>query len=118
MLATGNADNYTFSYVGTNNTVARANLTIAAVESLTGNTYKGSAYTGTYTTTALGNDAAGLTVTGVASGTNAGTYSSNLAASGAVLVNYNTPSISDGALIISPKAIIITNNPALLPMTV
>ena len=102
VLSTGNADNYIFSYVGANNTVARANLTIAAVESLTGNTYKGSAYTGTYTTTALGSDASAITVTGQASGINAGTYSSNLAASGAALSNYNTPSINNANLVISP----------------
>ncbi|MEI6590352.1 MAG: autotransporter-associated beta strand repeat-containing protein, partial [Verrucomicrobiota bacterium] len=109
VLSTGNADNYAFSYVGSSNTVAKANLTIAAVESLTGNTYKGSAYTGTYTTTALGTDAAGLTVTGQASGINAGTYTSSLVASGAVLANYNTPTVSNADVVISPKAVTITN---------
>ncbi|QWD80805.1 S-layer family protein [Polynucleobacter sp. MWH-S4W17] len=108
-LSSGIADNYSFSYVGATNTVAKANLTIAAVASLTGNTYRGSAYTGTYTTTALGSDASGITVTGQATGINAGTYTSNLSASGAVLSNYNTPTITNADLVISPKSIVISN---------
>ncbi|MBT8516194.1 hypothetical protein G6706_03105, partial [Polynucleobacter paneuropaeus] len=112
VLSIGNANNYSFSYVGANNTVAKANLTITAVESLTGNPYKGSAYTGTYTTTALGTDASAITVTGQASGVDAGTYTSSLVASGAVLANYNTPSISNANLTITPKAITLTNNPS------
>ena len=102
VLSSGIADNYSFSYIGATNTVAKADLTIAAVASLTGNTYRGSAYTGTYTTTALGSDASGITVTGQATGINAGTYTSNLSASGAVLSNYNTPTITNADLVISP----------------
>ena len=105
VLSIGNANNYSFSYVGANNTVAKANLTITAVESLTGNPYKGSAYTGTYTTTALGTDASAITVTGQASGVDAGTYTSSLVASGAVLANYNTPVVTNANFVISPAPI-------------
>ena len=102
VLSSGIADNYRFSYVGATNAVAKADLTIAAVASLTGNTYRGTAYTGTYTTSALGSDAAGISVTGVATGINAGTYTSSLSASGAVLSNYNSPTITNANLVISP----------------
>jgi hypothetical protein len=77
-------------------------LAISGVESLTGNTYRGTAYTGTYTTNALGSDATGIAITGVATGINAGTYISNLEASGAVLSNYNTPVITNASFVISP----------------
>ena len=40
---------------------------------------------------ALGNDAQNITVSGMATGINVGTYASNLAAGGAVLSNYNPP---------------------------
>jgi Trk K+ transport system NAD-binding subunit len=109
VLGTGLASNYDFSYVGSTHTVDKANLSVTATPSLTGNVYRGTAYTGTYTTTALGNDASALTVTGVATGTNAGTYGSSLAVSGAVLSNYNTPVITDANLVISPKPVTVTN---------
>ncbi len=102
VLSGGIADNYSLSYVGASNSVAKADLTIAAVASLTGNTYRGTAYTGTYTTTALGSDASSITVTGQATGINAGTYTSNLSASGSILNNYNTPTIINANLVISP----------------
>ena len=110
ILSTGNPDNYSFFYVGKTNSIAKADLTINAVESLTGNVYRGSSYTGSYTTSALGSDAASISITGLATGINAGTYVSNLSASGAVLSNYNTPVITNANFVISPKAVTITNN--------
>ncbi|NBS66382.1 MAG: hypothetical protein EBT33_18930, partial [Betaproteobacteria bacterium] len=108
-MGAGSASNYSFSYVAATNVVDKANLSVTATPSLTGNVYRGTSYTGTYTTTALGNDASALTVTGVATGTNAGTYGSTLAVSGAVLSNYNTPVITDANLVISPKPVTVTN---------
>ena len=87
-------------------------LTVSAVASLTGNPYKGSAYTGTYTSSAMvPADANLISVTGVATGTDAGTYSSNLAVSlsGSAQTNYSTPALTNANLVISPKTITITN---------
>jgi hypothetical protein len=56
----------------------------------------------------LGTDASLAVISGLASGTNVGTYASNLAVSGAVLDNYNTPSISNANLLISPRPIAFT----------
>jgi len=109
-IMVGTAANYSFTFTPLTVAVAKANLAITATASLTGNVYNGTAYTGTYTTTALGSDASGITVTGLATGTNAGTYHSSLAASGSVLSNYNTPTITNNDLVISPKPITITNN--------
>ncbi|MBT8584899.1 hypothetical protein G6694_09735, partial [Polynucleobacter paneuropaeus] len=51
--------------------------------------------------------------TGMATGTNAGTYGSSLAVANTsgytVLSNYNTPSITNANLVVSPKAVTITN---------
>ncbi|MBU3629159.1 S-layer family protein, partial [Polynucleobacter sp. AP-Reno-20A-A9] len=82
--------------------ISKANLSISAVESLTGNTYKGSAYIGSYSIAALGNDAQNITVVGMATGINVGTYASNLVAGGAVLSNYNPPVFTNASLVISP----------------
>ena len=82
--------------------ISKANLSISAVESLTGNTYKGSAYIGSYSIAALGNDAQNITVVGMATGINVGTYTSNLVAGGAVLSNYNPPVFTNASLVISP----------------
>ena len=102
VLSSGNASNYSFTYVAsTSNVIAKADLAITAVESLSGNTYKGSAYVGTYSMNALGSDAASIVVTGMATGTNVGTYTSSLTASGAVLANYNTPIITNANLVVS-----------------
>ena len=106
VMSTGTAGNYSFSYAASSNTVAQANLTVSATAS--GNVYSGSAFTGTYTTTALGSDAAGLSVSGMATGTNAGTYTSSLAVTGAVLTNYNTPTLSNANLVISAAPLGIT----------
>ena len=100
VLSTGTAGNYTFSYVGSSNTIAKADLAVSAVAS-TGNVYKGTAYTGTYTTTALGTDESQITVTGVAIGTNVGTYTSALEVSGSVLDNYNSSTITNRSLAIT-----------------
>ena len=108
-LGAGSASNYSFSYAASTNTVDKANLALTATASLTGNVYRGSAYTGTYTSNALGSDASGMSVTGVATGTDAGTYTSNLAVTGAALANYNTPVVSNADLVISPKAVTVTN---------
>ena len=88
-------------------TINKANLSVTATPSLTGNVYNGSAYTGAYTTTAVNGET--FTVTGVATGTNAATYASNLVVTGAALDNYNTPIINNANLVISPKAVTITN---------
>jgi len=87
-------------------------LSVSAVASLTGNPYKGSAYTGTYTSSAMvPADANLISVTGVATGTDAGTYTSNLVVSlsGSAQTNYSTPAVTNANLVISPKAITITN---------
>ena len=87
-------------------------LSVSAVASLTGNTYNGSAYTGTYTSSAMvPADAALISVSGVATGTDAGTYTSNMAVSlsGSAQTNYSNPVITNANLVISPKTITITN---------
>jgi hypothetical protein len=108
IMASGSASNYAFTYSATTNTVAKANLSITATASLSGNVYNGSAYMGTYTSTFLGADASLAVISGLATGTNVGTYASNIAVSGAVLDNYNAPTISDANLVISPRPIAIT----------
>jgi filamentous hemagglutinin family protein len=114
VMGVGNSANYDFAYVDASYTVAKANLAVTASSvtsppSTSGNIYNGSAYTGTYTTNALGNDASAITVTGMATGINAGTYTSNLVVSGAVLANYNTPIITNADLVITPKTIAATS---------
>jgi hypothetical protein len=109
VLGSGSASNYTFNYAAASNTVDKANLAVTATPSLSGNVYRGTAYTGSYSSTALGNDANAITVTGMATGTNAGTYSSSLAVSGAVLSNYNNPVITDANLVISPRPVAVSN---------
>jgi len=87
-------------------------LSVSAVASLSGNPYKGSAYTGTYTSSAMvPADANLISVTGVATGTDAGTYTSSMAVtlSGSALTNYSTPAITNANLVVSPKPITITN---------
>jgi hypothetical protein len=108
IMASGSASNYAFTYSATTNTVAKANLSITATASLSGNIYNGSAYTGTYTSTFLGADASLAVISGLATGTNVGAYASNIAVTGAVLDNYNAPIISDANLVISPRPIAIT----------
>jgi autotransporter-associated beta strand protein len=108
ILSAGSAGNYNFIYTASSNTVAKANLAITAQESLSGNTYNGSAYTGTYSTNFLGNDLTSATITGAATGTNVGTYASNLAVTGGVLNNYNTPVITNANFVVSPKPITIS----------
>ena len=110
VLSTGTASNYLFTYTAATNTVAKANLSVTATPSLSGNVYNGTAYTGSYTTTLLGSDTA--TVTGMATGTNAGTYNSNLQVSGAALSNYNTPTITNANLVIDPKSLTISGQVA------
>ena len=80
-------------------TITKADLAITATASLTGNVYRGTAYTGSYTTTAVNSET--FTVTGVATGTDVGTYTSALSVSGAALSNYNTPVISNANFVIS-----------------
>jgi hypothetical protein len=89
--------------------LTKANLSITATPSLTGNIYNGSPFYGTYTSTALSADTASLIVSGLASGTHAGTYTSNLVVAGSALANYNTPIITNADLVISPKAVTVTN---------
>ena len=87
-------------------------LTVSAVASTSGNVYSGQAYTGTYTSSAMVNaDANLITVTGVATGTDAGTYPSNLSVtvSGSAQTNYSTPTIRNANLVISPKPIMVTS---------
>ncbi|MCX7261228.1 MAG: filamentous hemagglutinin N-terminal domain-containing protein, partial [Burkholderiales bacterium] len=98
VLGTGSASNYSFSFVPSTHTVDKANLSVIATPSLTGNVYNGSAFTGTYTTTAVNGET--FTVTGQATGINAGTYASALNVSGSALSNYNTPVITDANLVI------------------
>jgi hypothetical protein len=109
VLSTGTAGNYRFSYVPATDSVAKANLSINGIASTSGNIYNGNAYTSAYTTTFLVSDAVSATITGMVSETNAGTYTSSLGVTGAVLANYNTPAINDASFVITPKAIIITN---------
>jgi phosphoribosylcarboxyaminoimidazole (NCAIR) mutase len=109
VLSTGLVSNYDFSYAASTHTVDKANLAVTATPSLSGNVFRGTAYTGSYTSNALGSDASAITVTGVATGTHAGTYSSSLAVSGAVLANYNTPVITDANLVISPRPVTVSN---------
>jgi filamentous hemagglutinin family protein len=88
-------------------------LTVSAIASLTGNPYKGSAYTGTYTSSAMvPADANLISVTGVATGTDVGTYPSNLlvSLSGSAQTNYSTPVVTNANFVISPKPITITNS--------
>ena len=80
-------------------TITKADLAITATASLTGNVYRGTAYTGSYTTTAVNSET--FTVTGMATGTDVGTYTSALSVSGAALSNYNTPVISNANFVIS-----------------
>ena len=113
VMGVGNSANYDFSYVDGTHTVAKANLAVTAssltaTPSASGNVYNGTAYTGTYSTNALGNDASGITVTGLATGTNAGTYTSSLQVSGAVLSNYNAPVVTNASLVVSPRPITVT----------
>jgi hypothetical protein len=70
--------------------------------------YNGNAFTSAYTTTFLGSDASSATVAGMVTQTNAGTYTSSLGVSGAILDNYNTPVITDANLVISPKPVTVT----------
>jgi filamentous hemagglutinin family protein len=107
VLSTGMASNYSFSYVPSTHTVDKANLSVSATPSLTGNVYNGSAFTGTYTTTAVNGET--FNVTGQATGTNAGTYTSALNVSGVALANYNTPVITNASLVINPKPVTLTN---------
>ena len=108
VLSTGTLSNYAFTYMPATNTVAKANLAITGTASTSGNIYNGNAYTSAYTTSFLGSDAASATITGMVSQTNAGTYTSALQVSGAVLSNYNTPVITDASYVISPKPITYT----------
>jgi filamentous hemagglutinin family protein len=110
VLGTGSASNYSFSYVPSTHTVDKANLSVSATPSLTGNVYNGTAFTGTYTTTAVNGET--FTVAGMASGTNAGTYTSALSVSGPALVNYNTPVITNANLVINPTPLSVTANNA------
>jgi trimeric autotransporter adhesin len=87
-------------------------LSVTATASLTGNPYKGSAYTGSYTSSAMvAADSALISVSGVATGTDAGTYASNMVVSlsGSAQTNYSNPVITNANLVISPKTITITN---------
>ena len=113
---TADLSNYTLigTYNGTTGspaintvTINKANLTVSATPSLTGNVYNGSAYTGTYTTNAVNDET--FTVTGLATGTNAGTYASNLVVSGSALDNYNNPTVNNANLVISKKSVTIRN---------
>jgi filamentous hemagglutinin family protein len=109
-----NSVNATPSTTSTNTaTLNPIALSVTEVASLSGNIYKGSAYTGTYTTSAMVQaDQSLISVTGVASGTDAGTYTSNLAVSltGSAQTNYTNPSITNANLVVSPKTITVTNN--------
>ena len=87
-------------------------LTVSGVASTSGNVYSGQAYTGTYTSSAMvASDANLIAVTGVATGTDAGTYPSNLSVtlSGSAQTNYTTPTIRNANFIISPKPITVTS---------
>ena len=87
-------------------------LTVSGVASTSGNIYFGQAYTGTYTSSAMVNaDINLISVTGVATGTNAGTYPSNLSVtlSGSAQTNYSTPVIRNANFVISPKPISVTS---------
>jgi hypothetical protein len=106
----GRSANYNaLSAAGSSISVTKANLSVMATPSLSGNTYNGSAFSAPYTTTVLSGDAASLIVNGLASGTDAGTYTSNLVVSGPAMANYNTPTITNADLVISPKAVTVTN---------
>jgi hypothetical protein len=97
------------AFGGTTNTVNKANLSLTAtVPTLA--VYSGNSYTGSFRSTALGSDS--LTVSGLAIGTNVGSYISNLVVSGAALANYNTPQISNATLVITPKPVSISNTPS------
>ncbi|PUE10144.1 hypothetical protein B9Z33_08505 [Limnohabitans sp. T6-20] len=87
-LGTG-LSNYTINYVNGALTINKAALNIASVAA--SSVYTASAQTGTYTVTGLQGTVDAVTgVTGLASGTNAGTYTSTLGgATGTGLDNYN-----------------------------
>ena len=103
------APNSTSSNSVTLNPIA---LTVSGVASTSGNIYSGQAYTGTYTSSAMvAADANLIAVTGVATGTDAGTYPSNLSVtlSGSAQTNYSTPTIRNANFVISPKPIAVTS---------
>ncbi|MBT8584565.1 hypothetical protein G6694_07975 [Polynucleobacter paneuropaeus] len=108
------AGNYAITYTQGSLVIGKANLALTATASLTGNIYNGSAYTGTYTTTFLGSDASHVAITGMATGTNAGTYGSSLAVANTsgytVLSNYNTPSITNANLVVSPATLLVSGS--------
>jgi filamentous hemagglutinin family protein len=89
--------------------INKADLTITAIPSISGNVYSGMSYAGTYTTSALGSDAAGFAVTGIAVGIDAGRYGSAMVVRGAILENYNTPVIRNAELVITPKPATLSN---------
>ena len=105
---TANLNNYTLTTQEGAIIIAKAELAISA--SATNSLYTGLTQTQAYTTTALGNDAASLAVTGVATGINAATYGSALAVSGAALANYNAPVFTDRNLIIGQAPLTVTAN--------
>ena len=110
------AGNYSISSTQGSLVIGKADVTITETASLTGNVYKGSAYTGAYTTNFLGSDASQVTVSGMATGTNAATYTSTLSAantgSSTALSNYNTPTYQNANLVISPALLTVTVNDA------
>ena len=105
--------NVTPATTTTNNvTLNPITLSVSATASSSGNPYKGSAYSGTYTSSAMvPADANLISVSGVATGTDAGTYRSNLSVtlSGSAQTNYSAPVVTNADFVISPKPITITN---------
>ena len=93
--------NYTISYTNGALTIGKAALTISSASSST--TYTGSAQTGTYTVSGLQGSVDAVTgITGAATGTNAGTYTSTLGgATGTGLENYEITYADTGTFTIN-----------------
>ncbi|NTV01346.1 MAG: filamentous hemagglutinin N-terminal domain-containing protein [Chlorobiaceae bacterium] len=101
-----NASYYAISYQNGSLTITPASLTITGAT--TTGTYSGGALINTYTTTGLLGSDSVTSVSGLATGTNVGTYNETLSgATGSGLGNY-TISYVNGSLQIKPRSLTIT----------
>ncbi|MBU3578129.1 MBG domain-containing protein [Polynucleobacter sp. UK-Kesae-W10] len=113
---TASVSNADYSISATNNgsiTITKASAAI--VGNTTINAYNSSLQTNTYTTSGfLGSDLAGITVSGSATGTHAGSYADILSASGSVLANYNV-TYTNGLITVTPATLTVVgvNNTAM-----
>ena len=111
--ATGTGlSNYNISYVNGSLEITQADLTVTG--DTTSSVYTAGAQTNTFSTSGLltGNGDSVTGVSGLASGTNVGTYTDSLSnATGTGLSNYNI-SYVNGSLEITPASLTYTANPA------